>query len=361
MSAWRIGANPVLRRELIERWRGRRAFVVLTVYLGLLTTLVLLLLWAGTTAMRHGAVVSSAALGRFLFENVVGLVLLLVLFVGPGYAAAQISQERERRTLGLLQITLVTPWRIVVGKLGAASAWLLLLVLAAAPMAAIGFFLGGISWTDLIRSVAYVVGITVAVAAAGIGISSMVRRTVAAVVLTYALVLGLVGGTVFATIIEMVAIRDTVGQNRPVSLMANPFMGLADAARVTPEGVQLPSMLTPFSFALPPENQGGFRMFDAPVPQQGFAEERIDDQPARRPVWLITLGVHAALGAAGLAMASRRVRPDGSGRRRPPTGGDRVLTAAAPPEAGPSVSYGPPPTPPPAPPPPPPPPGTRLP
>ncbi len=241
MTAWRIHSNPVLRRELIERWRGRRAFVVLTVYLGLLTTLVLLLLWAGTTAMRHGAVVSSAALGRFLFENVVGLVLLLVLFVGPGYAAAQISQERERRTLGLLQITLVTPWRIVVGKLGAASAWLLLLVLAAAPMAAIGFFLGGIAWTDLLRSVAYVVGITVAVAAAGIGISSMVRRTVAAVVLTYALVLGLVGGTVFATIIEMVAIRDTMGQNRPVSLMANPFMGLADADRVTPEGVQLPS------------------------------------------------------------------------------------------------------------------------
>lgn len=359
MRAWRIHSNPVLRRELIERWRGRRAFVVLTVYLGLLTTLVLLLLWAGTTAMRHGAVVSNAALGRFLFENVVGLVLLLVLFVGPGYAAAQISQERERRTLGLLQITLVTPWRIVLGKLGAASAWLLLLVLAAAPMAAIGFFLGGIAWTDLIRSVAYVVGITVAVAAAGIGISSMVRRTVAAVVLTYALVLGLVGGTVFATIIEMVAIRDTVGENRPVSLMANPFLGLADAARVTPEAVQLPSMLTPFSFALPPENQGGFRMFaDVPGPEQGFAEERIDDQPARRPVWLITLGVHAALGAAGLAMASRRVRPDRSGRRRPPPGRERVLTAAAPPGAGPPVSDGPPPPPPS---PPPPPPGARLP
>lgn len=360
MSAWRLHANPVLRRELIERWRGRRAFVVLTVYLGILTTLVLLLLWAGTTAMRHGAVVSSAALGRFLFENVVGLVLLLVLFVGPGYAAAQISQERERRTLGLLQITLVTPWRIVVGKLGAASAWLLLLVLAAAPMAAIGFFLGGIAWTDLIRSVAYVVGITVAVAAAGIGISSMVRRTVAAVVLTYALVLGLVGGTVFATIIEMVAIRDTIGENRPVSLMANPFMGLADAARVTPEGVQLPSMLTPFSFALPPENQGGFRMFaDVPGPGQGFAEERIDDQPARQPVWLITLGLHAALGAAGMAIASRRVRPDRSGRRRPPSGGERVLTAAAPPASGLPASDGPPPAPPPAPPPPPP--GTRLP
>lgn len=341
---WRPTPNPVLRRELIERWRGRRAFVVLTVYLGVLTGMMLLLLWAGSKAIESG-LEAGPSLGRFLLENVLGLVLLLVLFVGPGYAAAQIAQERERRTLGLLQITLVTPWRIVTGKLGAASAWLLLLVVTAAPMAATAFFLGGVSVGDLLRGVAYVVIVTVSVAAAGVGISAMVRRTVAAVVLTYGLVLLLVGGTVFGGIIEAV-----IREDRPVLLTANPFFGLADATRATTDfnGSQLPSILTPFAYALPEENTGRGIFGGDDVAQPVF-----DAGPDRQPVWLRTLAIHVALGALGLLVAARRVRP-GHGprpRRRPR---DRTIprTLEAPDVAiAPATVAAPPPAPPPPPPP----------
>lgn len=337
LARWRPRPNPVLRRELVERWRGRRAFVVLTVHLGLLTAMMLLLVWAGSAWANNEFIRvmdPGPTLGRFLLENTLGLVLLLVLFVGPGYAAAQISQERERRTLGLLQITLVSPWRIVTGKLGAASAWLLLLVLLAAPMAAAAFFLGGVTVADLLRGVLYIAVVTVAVAAIGIGISSTVRRTVAAVVLTYGVVLLLIGGTVFGSIIELAFIaRDGGGDERPLTILANPFLGLSDAVRASGQG-DLPSILTPFSFALPAENRGDVVMmqrgFDAqafPVePDGGPLDQGLDAQldqpvfdegPDRKPVWVGLMALYTAMGALGLLVASRRVRPghEPSGRR----------------------------------------------
>lgn len=373
---WRPRPNPVLRRELVERWRGRRAFLVMTLYLGVLTAMMLLLLWAASTWVaqqgRFNAVDPGPTLGRFLLENVFALVLLLVLFVGPGYAAAQISQERERRTLGLLQITLVSPWRIVTGKLGAASAWLLLLVALAAPMAAAAFFLGGVTVGDLFRGVAYLAVITVSVAAIGIGISSVVRRTVAAVVLTYAMVLLLIGGTVFGTGIEMAFARGPA--DRPVSILANPFLGLADAVRASGDGVQLPSMLTPFVYGLPARNRGeafasgqgaGFRApVDPAAPQGQLLEERFEerfDRPVfdvaqdRSPVWLGLMALYAAMGLLSLLVASRRVRPGQEPRARPPRrprgGGDREVVApgapppAPPPVAPPPIPHAPPPPP----------------
>lgn len=372
---WRPRPNPVLRRELIERWRGRRAFVVMTLYLGVLTAMMLLLLWAGSTWVANqgmfNAVDPGPALGRFLLENVFGLVLLLVLFVGPGYAAAQISQERERRTLGLLQITLVSPWRIVTGKLGAASAWLLLLVVLAAPMAAAAFFLGGVTVGDLLRGVAYLAVITVAVAAVGIGISSVVRRTVAAVVLTYAMVLLLVGGTVFGTGIEMAFMRG--GDDRPMSILANPFLGLADAVRASEAHFdQLPSILTPFVYGLPRRNRGdhfnmGRRevMFDQPAfdpaaPQGQLLEDRFErrfGQPVfdvaqdRYPVWLGMMAMYAAMGLLALLVAARRVRPGheprASGPRAQRGRRDRQVVAAGTPPAAPPPAHDAPPPPPP--------------
>lgn len=336
----RIVLNPVLRRELIERWRGRRAFVVVTIYLAVLMGIMLLLLWAGRTILQNDFGFGDQftdpgpLLGRFLMENLVAFVLLLVLFIGPGYAAAQVSGERERKTLGLLQVTLVKPWSIVAGKLGAAVAWLVLLILASLPLGAVAFFLGGVTLADLTRALVYVVGIALSVAAIGIGVSSMTRKTTASIVVTYGLVLMLVVGSLFATAIEAVVRRDQFRfgeQVQLVSLMFNPFYGLADAVR-SQESFMLPSVLQPFSLGLPEENRGN-QVFPEPVgggfiergPDGVVVEERVfdglaaedvlDEQQSREPVWWYVLGIHLIMGAGAMVLASRRVQP-GRGPRR---------------------------------------------
>lgn len=334
-------ANPVLRRELVERWRGRRAFAVLTVYVAILAAVLGLLAWIGTEVAADsgfdagGGFGAGPQLGRFLFENVVAFVLLLVLFITPGYAASQISGERERRTLGLLQITLIGPFGIVAGKLGSSVAWLLLLIVAAVPIGATGFFLGGVGLTDLVGAVGVTLFVAVAIAAVGIGISSLVRRTTAAIVVTYGLVLFLLFGSLFLALVESVAREFDFGPaDRPVALYLNPYYGLADAVGATGDAFGpafMPSVLTPFAAALPQDPDGTFGPEPVP-PIEGGARDLglqpegvpgpfVEDQEAPR-VWPWTLALYGAFGVLGVLVATRRVRP-GTAPRRP----ERVIAA----------------------------------
>jgi ABC-2 type transport system permease protein len=327
--------NPVLRRELLERWRGGRAVVVLVAYLALLGGLLLLLRWVAVRFLEdqalHGwgpaPIAGGPMLGRFLLENLLGLVLGLVLFVAPGYAAAQLAGERERRTLGLLRITLVRPRSIVLGKLGASSAWIVLLVLVTAPLAASAFVLGGATVGDLVRGLTVVLVVTVSVAAMAIGVSSRVRRTTAAVVLTYGLVLALIVGTLIGAFVEFAARGFEVeARQRPIALYLNPFYALADATTASTEsamGMGLPSVLTPFAAMLP----GSFDQFGAvEFEEVPLEEEMLGDgafavavdagqQPAVArpggglPVWPVTAALYLALGALALTVASRSLGP----------------------------------------------------
>ena len=351
-------ANPVLRRELLERWRGWRAFAVITIELVLLSGVLLLLYWAGRSFLADqfrftGQLTDTGPLlGRFMLDNTFAFALLFVLFIGPGYAAAQIAGERERKTLGLLQITLMGPWSIVLGKLGAASAWLVLLAVATIPLGAVGFVLGGAVWTDLLRGMLYLVIVAVSIAAMGIGISSLVRRTTTAIVLTYGMVLLLLVGTLFGAVIESV-VRDTnPGRDRIWSFTLNPYLGLADALQSQPSD-DLPNPLAAFAYALP-TNQD--RFFNDPfgggfVPQPmpefgfddvGFAEEFavvegggfagqpgvvigqggavldadiadvIGAEEGREPIWLEVALVYLCFGVLWLVVARRQVGVGGS-------------------------------------------------
>ena len=92
-----IAVNPVLRRELVERWRGRRASVTLTAYLAVLGCLMYGLYQLGRSILAaqfgFGGLDGSfagPALGRFLLEGLLFFVLLLILFVAPGYAPAAV-------------------------------------------------------------------------------------------------------------------------------------------------------------------------------------------------------------------------------------------------------------------------------
>ncbi|MDX1659968.1 MAG: ABC transporter permease [Nitriliruptorales bacterium] len=357
LRAW--ATNPVLRRELLERWRGRRAFVVLTVYTVLLTGIYLLLYWLAREfvedRLRFGGFAGFSVgpmIGRFLFENLLAFVLLLVLFIGPGYAAAQISGERERKTLSLLQITLVRPSAIVAGKLGASVAWMVLLVVAALPLGAVAFFLGGVSLADLARGLVMILVVAVSVAALGIGISSATRRTTASVIITYAAVLALVLGSLFAAVVESVAVRSWQNDTRPVSLYANPFYGLADAVRANTifSGDELPSVLSPFAAALPDSfrAQVAFEeevvVGDGPGIQPMEREIGAQDlaQPTREPVWLKSMAIYAALGLLGWVMAAHRVKP-GQGPKRKDRRRDDEREQTSPPPPPPPPSAGEPP------------------
>lgn len=229
-----LTVNPVLRRELVERMRSGRTAVVVTAYLLVLSG-IFYLIYRVTRDTRtdpwESAVSQVAGAGRGIFEWLVFFMVLLVLFLVPGVTSGAIAGERERQTLVPLQVTLLRPTSILLGKVGASTAFLLLLLTATTPLLAVSFLIGGVSIAQVLAASAMVAFIGVALAAVSAGISACVRRVQVATVLAYAVTLALVVGTlvVFAVAGLIDSSRGTDEADPPAWILApNPLAALAD-------------------------------------------------------------------------------------------------------------------------------------
>src|SRR5262249_2671439 len=69
----------------------------------------------------------------------------VIVLLTPGVTAGAVAEEKERRTLDCLLTTQLRGHEIVLGKLVARLAYMVLLVLAALPVLILLFVLGGIS------------------------------------------------------------------------------------------------------------------------------------------------------------------------------------------------------------------------
>lgn len=196
----------IMIKELRSRFRGRLAFVILTVYVALLALIAygiysVVAPEARTAAQFDGGPFgttfanASATIGQAIFALLSMFQLLLVCFIAPAFTAGAISLEREKQTLDLLVTTPMRPGGIVVGKLLAALAFVGLMILAALPISALVLMYGGVSVDDLVRQQVVLLVTALGLGAIGLFWSALVKRTQAATVLTYASVLALTVGT----------------------------------------------------------------------------------------------------------------------------------------------------------------------
>lgn len=194
VSAWRslrsYRMNPMALKELRGRMRGARAFIVLSVYLGLMSAFALLIYFAFNVGNRIGSSVGGE-IGRTLFIALVGIELLLILFIAPALTGGAITGERERQTYDLLRTTLLSSPAFVLGKLESALAYLFLLLLAAIPLQSIAFLFGGVSEGEILLAFV-ILGVTaVFLGALGIFFSAVMQRSTTANVRAY-LLMGIV-------------------------------------------------------------------------------------------------------------------------------------------------------------------------
>ena len=159
--------NPVLVKELRSRMRGPRAFVLLTIYLSILS-IAALLLYAGFGASSGGDLNAGRRVGKALFRLIASVALIEVCIITPALTSGGIAGEKERETYDLLVASLLSPWQIIWGKLGAALAFALLLILAVVPVMSLAFLFGGVTPTEVL--IALVGLVTTAVAYATIGL-----------------------------------------------------------------------------------------------------------------------------------------------------------------------------------------------
>jgi ABC-type transport system involved in multi-copper enzyme maturation permease subunit len=179
--------NPVLQRELVTNLRMTRAFVLLLFYLGVLGAVVLLA-WPQE---RQLDLTTNPEASRRLVNLVFLGQYLLASLMAPSFAAGSITGEKERHSFEMLLASPLRPGAIVLGKLLASLAHLLLLIVASLPIVMLCLPLGGVS---LYEALAAYLGLTLSVVTFGmisLAASSYFRRTASALVVAYLVILPL--------------------------------------------------------------------------------------------------------------------------------------------------------------------------
>jgi ABC-type transport system involved in multi-copper enzyme maturation permease subunit len=190
--------NPVARKELRGRMRTGRTFVTLSVYVVSLSVFLLGFYAILLDTLNFSATTYNVEdIGGTLFAVVVGMEMLLTSLIAPTLTAGAISGERERQTYDLLRVTLLSARRLVMGKLAAALAYVVLLLVVAVPLQSVAFFFGGISAADVWLSLWVMLVNALFLAALGLYFSARTWRTFSAKALTYAVVVGVAFGLPF--------------------------------------------------------------------------------------------------------------------------------------------------------------------
>ena len=242
--------GTIMVKELRSRMRGRRAFVVLTVYLALLAFIAygayLVVEPIASTQAGDGfaSANASAFIGRSIFTVLSVLQIVLVCVIAPAFTAGQISLEREKQTLDLLISTPLRPGAIVIGKLATALAFVVLMIVAAVPISALVFMYGGAEIHNIVQQQVVLLSAAIGFGAIGIFASALTKRTQTATVLTYSTVIGLVlGSAMLFGFWQTISQRDDVFGLRPNGgapeqiRYLNPMIAMLDVvAEVEPAG-----------------------------------------------------------------------------------------------------------------------------
>lgn len=310
----KLHVNPVLEREMKERVRGVRAVVMLTAFLALLALIVQIVYWSQTRQTVNNPFaspqsLSSARTGQMLFDILVFAIVVLLCFIVPGMAAASIAGERDRQTLVPLQVTLLRPSSILFGKLSASLAYLLLLVVAAAPFLAISFVFGGVTIGAVMKAIVAIVFVAAVLGSISVFCSVVFRRvqsaTVAAQFLVFALLLGspIVYGVQRVVFTRVSASSTSVRDNKAV-LMLNPVVLVADFVHSSSSS----DGSAPLRAIKRSLNSGGSGLPNGlVVGPNGFVQNG-GGSNRTIPFWLWCAVVQGALGGLAFWAATRRLR-----------------------------------------------------
>jgi ABC-type transport system involved in multi-copper enzyme maturation permease subunit len=200
LAARSTGFSAVGVKELRGRMRGKRAFVLLTVYLvtlGGFAWMIELLLEQAFSSAFGAQTIATAQIGRGVFIALLLLETLLVMFLAPAYTTGAISLEREKQTIDLLITTPISSLAIVLGKLFSALTYVFLLIISSIPLTALVFVFGGVAPEDVIKGYVMLLVTAFGLGCIGLFFSAVFRRTQAATVVTYFVVLAITLGAFF--------------------------------------------------------------------------------------------------------------------------------------------------------------------
>ncbi len=248
----RLITNPMIIKELRQRLRERRAWLLPTLYLLVVsgTTLFAYYFAVGEQTGGTQREVQGADIGIAIFMTVIFTQIVALLLMAPVFSAAAITIEKEQRTLpGLLTSLLTTP-QIWWGKFVVAVLFLLLLLSSGIPLLTLSFAFGGVEPMQLVEAIGCTVLVLASICTIGLWCSAMFRRSVHSTASCYGILLVL--GVVTAVIFGLLVSHWSDVNNNPAQL-------------APPAYIQAPLFLNPF-YPLMAILPGSGDVFTYPLP-----------------------------------------------------------------------------------------------
>jgi ABC-type transport system involved in multi-copper enzyme maturation permease subunit len=191
--------GPVLHREFAALPRDWRLYFLRAAYVSVLFGLAAtawLILFGSEPVRTVGDV---ARFGSAAFALISPVQLALAMAFSALLTAAAVAQEKDRRTLELLQMTRLTNAELVLGRLSASLLSVGVLIVAAAGLMALLALLGGVSYAQIARVCAVTAAAAIAAGSVGSTIALWREKTFQTLALTaLALVLWLLAGEAVA-------------------------------------------------------------------------------------------------------------------------------------------------------------------
>ncbi|WP_394120607.1 ABC transporter permease [Planococcus donghaensis] len=193
--------NPVLIKELKLRFRNMKSFTGILFYLIAMSVFVFGFIFLATSLTGNGFFRPDESF--MLFSIMTYIQLGLILFITPALTAGTISSEREKQTLNILLTTSQTSFQIIFGKMTSSIAFLLLMIVSGLPIYSLVFLYGGVSPSQLFFIFLFYLLTLLAIASIGVMLSTLIRKTIVAIIATYGAMIFIAGVTAFFLLISV--------------------------------------------------------------------------------------------------------------------------------------------------------------
>ena len=174
--------NPIFESSARRRMRTIKTPIILTLYW---VSMLIFSLSMLTDFMGQGLQVYMFRRSTEWIIWATALQFFLIVLVAPALSACSIAGERERQTFDLLLITGIGVPRIILGKLMEHFAFLLLLIVGSFPIMMLANVTGGMPVSDIFMIMLFLAIIAFAALSVGIAVSTLFKRSLSAIVVTY--------------------------------------------------------------------------------------------------------------------------------------------------------------------------------
>lgn len=177
--------NPVLDKEFRLRMRTPRSIFSILVYVLVMGLLAMGIIYVMNAGQLSGNGRVDPAASRFMFYALSIAQLVLIAFMTPALTAGVISGEREKQTLNMLLTTQQSSSTIILSKLFSSLSFMTLMIVATLPVYSIVFIYGGVSPKQLAAVFLFYLFVMLLLGSIGVFFSTIFKRTMLSVIMTY--------------------------------------------------------------------------------------------------------------------------------------------------------------------------------